>query len=522
PIYGLYGSFVPLLVYGLLGSSRQLAIGPVAITALLMFAGVSQIAAPESPEYIGLIILVGLLVGLGQVLLAAFRLGFLVHFISHPVIVGFTSAAAIVIGINQLSDSMGIEIPRFDKSFNTLGYALSHLEQTHLPTLFICIFSIVLMWGLKKIHKAIPGALFAVVLSSLLVYVMDDDHVIAMVDSVPSGLPGFSLPSFSFEQAQSLLPTILSVTTIGIVESIGIAKVLETKRQDHRIRPNQELWALGLSKTMGAFFQSMPSSASFSRSAINCSAGANSGTSSITTALFVALALIFLTPLFAYLPKAALSAIILMAISSLVDFDEVKRLGRAHRRDFVMLLITFFITLLVGIEEGVLTGVVLSVFLVLYRSSKPHIAVLGKLPGSQNYRNIDRFDLIEKSEDALIVRFDDQLYFGNAAYFQDSLMRLAKPREESLRLIVLDASSIHDIDSTGFDALSQVIEYFNERNIRVCLAGMIGPVRDKIARTGFVEKIGQKNQFLSVHDAITACEKGEGGWTTDAIQSNTK
>ncbi len=523
PIYGLYGGLVPLILYALFGTSRQLSIGPVAISALLVLAGVSQLAEPGSAEYIRLVTVVGLLVGVLQVLSCALRLGFLVNFLSHPVVAGFTSAAAVIIAISQLKDVLGMSIPRFAHVYETLGYAIRHYGQTNWIVLGLSAGSILLIILLKKISRRIPGALVVVMIGTVLSWIFDfEGRGIPIVGRVPDGLPGLEVPFFSLEDFRLLWPTVLSVTIIGVVESLGIAKMLESKHQSYVVRPNQELLALGLSKLGGAFFQALPTSGSFTRSAINNDNGAQTGMATIITAVVVGLTLLFFTPLFYHLPNAVLAAIILLAVQSLFDWKEMTYLWRTHRQDFAMMMITFIVTLLFGIEEGVFTGVLLSVFGVLYRSSKPHIVEMGNLPGTSYYRNVDRFENAAFTEKVLIIRFDDQLYFGNAAAFKDAVKKKVVDRGAALSHLVLDCSSIHSIDSSGIHALEEMIGFLKKRQICLSLSGVIGPVRDQLHRSGIMERIGSRQQFMKVDDAVrNALAKGPNAhWTEDALQTN--
>ncbi len=531
PIYGLYGGLVPLLIYAFLGSSRQLSIGPVAVSALLVLAGISQIADPMTAEYINLVIVAGVLIGIVQFTLGLFRLGFLVNFISHPVIVGFTSAAAIIIAVSQFKDLLGFHIPRFSHSFETAKFAFANLDQVNFYTLFLCLGSILLMFSFKKISKSIPGPLIVVLLGTLIAYFIGIDKTgFDIVGSVPEGLPGFQLPNFEFdigwEKGKKLLGTVFTVTVIGIVESIGIAKVLQAKHGNYQIRPNQEFLALGLSKIAGSFFQALPTSGSFTRSAVNNDSGAVSGIASLITALIIGLTLLFLTPLFYFLPKAVLAAIILLSVLGLFDWKEIKHLWKNYKSDFFMMLATFLITLIFGIEEGVFSGVILSIIMVLYKSSRPHVAELGKLPDSDSYGNIQRFKSAIQSKDILIFRFDDQLYFGNSSYFQDSIYKLVNERKEDLRLFILVANSMHIIDSTGYHALEDVLKFLKKRNIEFYISGMIGPVRDKATRCGFMKKMDKHGLYLNVNKAISHFRNLEQGiekdWSPDAIQTNFK
>jgi SulP family sulfate permease len=527
PIYGLYGGLIPLFLYGIFGTSRQLSIGPVAISALLVLAGINQLAEPGSPEYVSLVITTGLLVGFMQMLLSFMRLGFLVNFLSHPVIVGFTSAAAIIIAISQLKYLLGIPIPRFSHAYETVGYAIEHISEIHWLSFSICVGGVILMLILRRISRTIPSALIITIVGILVVWLLGlDEQGVNIVGEVPRGLPAFEVPGMDMATIREVFPTVLTVTVIGIVESIGIAKVLEAKHRSYRVRPNQELFALGISKIGGAFFQSLPTSGSFTRSAINNEAGAKTGMASIITAAGVALTLIFLTQLFFYLPEAALASIILVAVKGLFDLPEAIHLWKTHRQDFAMMLITFLLTLALGIEEGVLVGVILSLLMTIYRTATPHIAVLGKIPNTYHYRNTTRFPEAIQHDDILILRFDAPLFFGNANYFKDTIRSMVGDQDDKPRLVILDASSISDVDSTGLNAVEELNTHLEEQGVEFYLSGAIGPVRDLLHQAGIMEQIGEKNQFMYVNDAVRYFKQHEDNedieWTSNAIQTNVK
>lgn len=527
PIYGLYGGLIPLFLYGIFGTSRQLSIGPVAISALLVLAGISQLAEPGSPEYISLVITTGLAIGLVQVVLSFLRLGFLVNFLSHPIIVGFTSAAAIIIAISQLKYLFGISIPRFSHSYETAYYAIEHLSEIHWLSFVMCVGGVVLMLILRSISRTIPSALIVTIVGILVTWIFKlDQQGLKVVGEVPRGLPGFEIPGMNLAIIREIFPTVLTVTVIGIVESIGIAKVLEAKHRNYQVRPNQELLALGLAKIGGAFFQSLPTSGSFTRSAINNDAGARTGMASIITAAGVALTLVFLTPLFYYLPEAILASIILVAVKSLFDLPEAIYLWQTHRQDFAMMMITFVLTLALGIEEGVLVGVILSLLMTIYRTATPHIAILGRIPNTYHYRNTTRFPEAVQHENMLILRFDAPLFFGNSNYFKDTIKSLLADREEMPKLLILDASSMSDIDSTGLGAIEEINTFLQENKVQFYLSGAIGPVRDLLHRAGIIQKIGERNHFMYVNDAVRYFKQHEHDndieWTKNAIQANIK
>ncbi|MFK7983211.1 MAG: SulP family inorganic anion transporter [Saprospiraceae bacterium] len=525
PIYGLYGGLIPLFIYAILGTSRQMSIGPVAISALLVLAGLSQLAEPASAEYISLAILTGLLVGIVQLIAGVVRLGFVANFLSHPVIAGFTSAAAIIIAVSQLKYLLGIEIPRLPSLGETIGYAFQHIGETHLPTVVFCLGGIAIMLLLKKINKALPGALIVAVLGTLLVKFLGlDQKGIDIVKNVPEGLPAFQLPDWTMENIKAVFPTVLTVTVICIVECFSIAKVWEAKHKNYKIDANQELLALGVSKIASSFFQAIPTSGSFTRSAVNSESGAKSGMASIITVVLIGLTLLFLTPLFYFLPKAILAAIVLLSVKSLFDLKEAKHLWHTHRGDFFMMLLTFIITLVLGIEEGVLAGVVLSIVLVMYRSSQPHIAVLGQLPSTKYFRNITRFPEATQIPACAIVRFDSQLFFANALYFKEFIENLVETQSQPLDALILDASSIHDIDSSGLNALSETNTFLKSKEIKLYISDIIGPVRDRLYKAGLMDEIGKENQFMYLEDAVACYQKRNNNetdfWTVSAIQTN--
>ena len=299
---------------------------------------------------------------------------------------------------------------------------------------------------------------------------------------------------------------------------------MESRHQNYFIRPNQELLAIGVSKIGGAFFQALPTSASFTRSAINDTSGAKSGVASIITASIIAVTLLFLTSFFYYLPNAILAAIILLAVRNLFDYHEAIHLWRTHRQDFLMMIVTFFITLSLGIEEGVLSGVILSILAVLYRSTNPHFAVLGKLPDSNQYRNIERFDKVIEYPGIIISRFDDQLYFGNASFFKDRIREIVNKKGDELQVFILDASNIHDMDSSGLHALEEVFQMLERKQIKLCICNAIGPVRDLLFKSGLMDTFGEDSQFLEVHSAVqfhrSKVDQQKSGWSEDALQTN--
>jgi SulP family sulfate permease len=503
PIYGLYAGILPLLLYSFFGTSRQLSVGPVALVSLLILTGVGQFAEPGSAQFISYAITTALIAGIIQVLLGVFRLGFLVNFLSHPVISGFTSAAAIIIGISQLQNLMGISIPRSNRIHVIVGSIIEKFGEIHYTTLLLGILGIALIFWLKKVNKKIPGALIAVILGIVGVYFLKlNEQGVAVVGKVPQGLPQMVMPVFNWEVIRQLLPLSLTICLISFIESLAIAKTIEGKHKDYKVIPNQELFALGITKIGGAFFQSYPTTGSFTRSAINDEAGAKTGLSSIISAVVIASILLFLTPAFYYLPKAILASVIVVAVVGLINYKEAVHLWKNDRRDFLSLIVTFLATLTLGIQDGVMIGVILSLAIIIYRNSRPHVAVLGKLPEADLYRNVLRFKQAIRKKGVLIVRFDAPLYFGNAAYFRKQVEDFYNAEPDPTILFVLDAQGISDMDSSGAMELLELVRWIKNQNTTFRISGAIGPIRDVLEKFGVSLEIGANCFHLNVHSAV--------------------
>jgi SulP family sulfate permease len=503
PIYGLYTGLVPLFIYGLMSSSRQVSLGPVAISSLLVLAGVGQLAEPGTEAFLELVILSALLIGVAQFLLGALRLGFLVHLLSNPVIMGFTSAAAIIIAVSQLQYLLGMDIPRFSSPFSTFHYAIFHAESIHWLSFAICTGAMFTMIVLKKYAPKAPGALLVTVVGIVAVVLLDlEETGLPLIGAIPAGLPDFSVPSLEWSKVKMLWPTVLTVTIMSVVDTISIGKALDIKNRTNTIRPNQELFALSFSKIIGSFFQAIPSSASFARSALNNDAGATSGVASLFTAAGIGLVLLFFTPVFYFLPQAILGAIVLVAVYGIFEVAGIVTLWKVDRKDFYMAIVTFTTTLVFGIAEGVLAGVVLSLLAILVQSSRPHIAILGQLPESDQFRNIKRFPEAIQFEGILIIRFDAPLFFLNAAYFKEQVQKRIQAYPSPLRTLLLDTSSIVNIDSSGLQAVRDLHNWCISRGIQICFCGTIGPVRDSFRRAGLRKLIGYKHLYLHPKEAV--------------------
>ena len=418
PVYGLYAALVPQVVYAIFGTSRQLGVGPVAMDSLLVAAGVSVIAEAGSQNYISLAILLAFMMGVTQLALGLFRMGFLVNFLSKPVISGFTSAAALIIALNQLKHFVGVDLSG-SNVFTILYEAILKFGEFNWISLVMGTVGILILKNIKKLHKAIPGALVAVILGIIVVKIFNlNAHEVKIVGKVPEGLPHFSIPVFGSPHFNELIPIAATLALIAFMEAISVAKALQAKhKNEYKLDANQELIGLGMSNVVGSFFSCYPTTGGFSRSAVNEQSGAKTNLAALISASLVALTLLFLTPLFYYLPKSILAAIIMVAVFGLIDIKFPVTLWKTKKEDLLMLLIAFGVTLGFGIKEGIGVSVAISLLAMIYRSTKPHYAVLGKMPDSKEYRNIERFKDVVIRKDILIIRYDADLYFANTSHF---------------------------------------------------------------------------------------------------------
>ena len=508
PVYGLYASLIPLILYAFMGTSRQLAVGPVAMDSLLVAAGLGALTISGVENYIAIVLFLTFFVGIIQLVLGILRMGFLVNFLSKPVISGFTSAAALIIIFSQLKHLLGTNIAGSNKFHQLIANAFEKLPETNPYDLGLGILGILLIVGIKKWNKKIPGILIVVVLGILTAYLLQlESKGLKLVGDIPKGLPNMRIPladmNMNLEYLKDLWPIALTLALIGYLEAISIGKGIEEKNNQDNIDANQELVALGTANVAGSFFLTFPISASFSRSAINNELGAKTNLAGLVTATIVLLTLLFLTPLFYYLPKAILASIIMVSVFGLIDGKYGKSLWKHRKDEFVLLIFTFLITLFVGITAGILIGVLISLLLMVYRTSKPHIAVLGKIKDTDYYKNVNRFDEeIEVRNDLLILRFDSQLYFGNANYFKRKLFRLIEGKGENLKGVILNAEAINYIDSTAAQMLMKAIEKIHDTDIEFYIAGAIGPTRDIIFSSGIITELGREYLFVRTKEAV--------------------
>ncbi len=511
PVYGLYASLFPVLVYAILGTSRKVGVGPVAMDSLLVAAGLGTLTITGIENYIAMVAVLTLMVGMMQFVFGVLRMGFLVNFLSKPVISGFTSAAALIIMLSQLKHLLGTSIPGSNRFHQLFINAIGQLGNINFYDFAIGAIGILILIGLKKWNKNIPGILIIVVLGILGVYAFDlEQYGAKLVGEIPLGLPSLVVPSVQLEDIQKLWPIALALALVGYLEAISIGKALEEKSGQETIQPNQELIALGSANMVGSFLQAFPVTASFSRSAINQESGARTNLAAIFSVVLVLVTLLFFTFFFSSLPNAILASIIMVSVYGLIDIEYAKNLWKSRKDEFLILLVTFLITLFIGITEGILIGVLCSLLLMVYRTSKPHFAELGNIKNSDYYKNVLRFgDEVEVREDLLIVRFDSQLYFGNASFFKRELFNYIKEKGPKLKGVILNAEAINYVDATGVDVLTKSIREIHNLGLQFYIAGAIGPTRDVIFSTGIIEELDKKNLFVKTKEAVACFENPE-------------
>ncbi|SDG07407.1 sulfate permease, SulP family [Limimonas halophila] len=512
---GLYASILPLIAYAIFGSSRALAVGPVAVVSLMTAAAASRVAEPGSPEYVGAAIALAMLSGLMLVAMGLARLGFLANLLSHPVISGFITASGILIAASQLQHVLGI-----DAGGHTLVAIVTalaaHIGETNPYTLAIGAGATTFLFWVRTNLKPLlrdrlgispfaadllakAGPVAAVVVTTSAVAIFDlGARGVDIVGSIPEGLPPVTAPPLDLDLWGSLATSALLISVIGFVESISVAQTLAAKKRQ-RVDANHELKGLGAANLAAAFSGGFPVTGGFSRSVVNFDAGAETPMAGVLTAVGIAATAVFLTPLFFYLPKATLAATIIVAVLSLVDLGAIKRTFVYSKPDFAAMAATILIVLGVGVEAGVVSGVGLSVALYLWRTSRPHMAIVGQVPGTEHFRNVDRHSVVT-SEEVLSIRVDESLYFANARYLEDKIYDMIAERPE-LKHVVLQCSAVNLIDASALESLEAINERLHTAGVQFHLSEVKGPVMDRLQRAHFLEELTGK-VFLSQRQAM--------------------
>ena len=518
PEVGLYASMLPLVGYALFGTSSALAVGPVAVVSLMTAAAVGNYASVGTPEYMGATIALALLSGLFLVAMGLLRLGFLASLLSHPVISGFISASGILIATSQLKHILGV-----DAGGHTLVELVrslaEHIGAVNLPTVAIGAGATLFLFWVRKSLKPLlrklglgprladslakAGPVAAVIVTILLVDFFSLDKAgVRVVGEIPQGLPPVTLPPFDLALWGDLLPSAVLISVIGFVESVSVAQTLAAKRRE-RIDANRELVGLGAANLAASVTGGFPVTGGFSRSVVNFDAGARTPIAGVMTAVGIALTALLLTPLFQQLPKATLAATIVVAVLSLVDLGALKRTWQYSKGDFAAMAVTILVVLGVGVEAGVVAGVALSVVLFLVRSSRPHMAVVGQVPGTQHFRNVKRHKVMT-SPAVLSVRVDESLYFANSRWLEDKLYDMAVA-DKALKHVVLICSAVNDIDASALESLEALNERLEAAGVSFHLSEVKGPVMDKLQRSHFLDQLTGK-VFLSHYDALVALD----------------
>ena len=517
PQVGLYASIVPLVLYSVFGSSNSLAVGPVAMVSLLVLSGVSELATPGTSEYIGLCLTLALLVGVLQIVMAAFRLGFLVNFISHPVLVGFTSAAAVVIGVSQVKHLIGVSVESSEYPVQLIANTFSALGSSNGTALAIgvasCLVLVAFAYAVTPLLKAFGvnentastiakiGPLVTVVLASYVVYAaqLNQSRSIGVVGEIPSGMPGITMPEIGWAATRALLPLALLITLVGYLESISVAKALASRKRE-KVDANRELFALGMADIGAAFTSGYPVTGGFSRSMVNYSAGSSTPLGSVYTALFVAFSVSFLTPLFFYIPNAVLAAIIIVAVVPLVDLKAPFKLWAYSRADCLALVATFVAALASGIESGILVGVVTTVVLMMWKMSRPHVAEVGRVGTTEHFRNVNRYE-VQTTPGVFAFRVDESLNFANAPFLDAYIMEQIADRP-AIRNVLLISSGINDVDATGLEVLETIRRELELIGVGFYMSDVKGPVTDRLQLAGFDAAFLNEHIFMSADEAM--------------------
>src|SRR6056297_2649437 len=510
---GIYASIVPIMLYALFGTSRALAVGPVAVVSLMTAAAIGQVAEAGSMGYAAAALTLALLSGAMLLGMGLLRLGFVANFLSHPVIAGFITASGLLIATSQLKHILGVPAGGHTL-IEMLGSLVAHLDEVHLATLVIGTLAAAFLFWVRKGLKPLlmrmglaprtadilakAGPVAAVALSTAVVWLMSlDARGVAIVGAVPQGLPPLKMPDLSADLLGALLVPALLISVIGFVESVSVAQTLAAKKRQ-RIDPDQELIGLGAANIGAAFTGGYPVTGGFARSVVNFDAGAETPAAGAFTAIGLAIAALALTPLVYFLPNATLAATIIVAVLRLVDFSILKRTWTYAKADFAAVAATIVLTLGFGVEAGVSTGVILSLLLHVYKTSRPHVAEVGLVPGTQHFRNIRRHT-VETRPGLLTLRIDESLYFVNARFLEDLVLdRLAN--DNDLRHVVLICSAVNEIDYSALENLEEINKRLTEQGIGLHLSEVKGPVMDRLEATHFMAELNGKI-FLSQFDA---------------------
>lgn len=513
---GLYASMAPLLLYAIFGTSRTLAVGPVAVGSLMTAAAVAPLAAQGTPEYLGAAIALALISGLMLLVMGLLRLGFLANFLSHPVIAGFITASGVHIAASQLGPLLGIHI-HGEALIELVGSIIGSIGDINLYTAVIGVISLIfLFWVRSKLAPLLirlglgekaasmlarAGPVASLVTAIIVVWIFRlGDEGVTIVGSVPEGLPEIAIPPFDLALWKSLAVPALLIVILGYVESISVAMTLAAKRRQ-RVDPNQEMIGLGAANIGSALSGGFPVTGGLSRSVVNFDAGAETPAAGAFTAIGIALTALFLTPLLFFLPKAVLGAIVIAAVLSLVDVGALKRTFAYSKADFAAMAATILVTWIKGIEAGLIVGVAVSICLHLYKTSRPHVAVVGQIPGTGHFRNVKRHAVV--TDPAIFsLRVDESLYFPNARFLEDQINDGVAANPD-IRHVILECAAVNDIDISALESLGEINKRLKDGEINFHLSEVKGPVMDRLQRSHFLEELTGK-VHLTQYDAVSS------------------
>ena len=504
PYFGLYAAFIPSIVGALFGSSGVLSTGPVALTSLLTAASVANLAPPGSDQFVAYVTLLALISGLFQLGLGLARAGVLLNLLSHPVLMGFINAAALIIALSQLPAMTGIQVAQTDNFLVDTWHVLMRIYSLHVMSIVFGLLAFILLYGFRRFVPKLPGVLIAVGIVTWCSYYFDfAGHGGKVVGIIPTGLPSISTPAFSWEAIVALLPPAFVIALISFMEAMSSSKIIAVRTRT-RWDENQELIGQGLAKIAAAFCQSMPVSGSFSRSALNLASGARTGVSSLVAAAFVLMTLLFFTPLLYHLPKPALAAMIILAVANLIDVAAMRYAWLVSRDDGMAAAITFVATLVFApnIQNGLLTGIIFSLGAFIYRLMSPRVVVVAPHPDG-TLRDAEGLSLPPLHPEIAALRFDASLFFANVSFFEDAVLKLERNNPD-LKFIMIVANGINYLDASAVEMLRALVKRLREVGITLVVSGAKKQVLEVMERTGLLHEIGDANVFSTDKLALDA------------------
>ena len=503
PIYGLYAALIPQIVYAILGTSRQLSVGPVAIDSLIVASGLGIISILSPEQYILMAISLAFIVGSFQILMALFRFSFIAALLSKPLINGFISALAIIIGFSQLKYLLGIHISQTSLIQNILIDIFNNINQINISTLLLGLSSILIIFFFKKFRPKFPIYFTVLILGTFVSYIFNLNKLgVEVVENIPKGLPEFKMPVLNYDVFFDLFNVGITLAILGYIHAISIAKKLEEKHNYYKIDTNQELFAIGMSNIIGSLFQSYPVTGGLSRSAVNDESGAVSGISAIISSLVVGLIIIFFTSYLFYLPKAILSSIIIVAVINLIDYKFPQKLFSTFKDEFFLLLITFFTTIFFGIIEGIILGFFISLLIIISKFNKSGPSINYKIKYLLNSKSIVSISEKKfKKSNVLILELKGQLFFGNLNYLE-SFIDKQNIDNSFFKTLILDFENLYNIDSSGSELLCQIIKKLNNKKIRVIISGFNKSKKGFKFENNLIKYIQKKNIFISIDKAF--------------------